>query len=101
MIYARVHDQTVADDYYAAMQQVERQLDLSGAPENAVIPLAENEREQLLGLAEELAKPVLSAKTRLKIVAQMRHLLTTQPSWPVPNPSGYAIELNTPQGAAI
>ena len=75
MVYARVHDQTVADDYYAAMQKVEKQLDLSGIPENAETPLAENEREQLLELTKELAKPVLSAKTRLKIVAQMRQLL--------------------------
>jgi site-specific recombinase XerD len=93
MVYARVHDQTVAGDYYAAMQKVEKQLDLSGIPENAETPLAENEREQLLKLTKELAKPVLSAKTRLKIVAQLRQLLQGpdvgqiySPKLPVPVP---------------
>ena len=33
MIYARVHDQTVADDYYAAMEQVEKRLELLEAQE--------------------------------------------------------------------
>jgi hypothetical protein len=28
MIYARVHDRTVAKDYYAAMADIEKQLDL-------------------------------------------------------------------------
>lgn len=28
MIYARAHDQTVADDYFAAMQRVEQRLDI-------------------------------------------------------------------------
>jgi hypothetical protein len=93
MVYARVHDQTMAGDYYAAMQKVEKQLDLSGIPENAETPLAENEREQLLKLTKELAKPVLSAKTRLKIVAQLRQLLQGpdvgqiySPKLPVPVP---------------
>ena len=27
MVYARVHDQTVANDYYAAMAAIEQQLD--------------------------------------------------------------------------
>jgi hypothetical protein len=29
MVYARVHDQTVADDYFAAMQRVEQRLEIS------------------------------------------------------------------------
>jgi hypothetical protein len=30
MIYARVHNQIVADDYYGAMQLVEKRLELFG-----------------------------------------------------------------------
>ena len=33
MIYARAHDQTVADDYFAAMRRIEQRLDISPAPE--------------------------------------------------------------------
>jgi integrase/recombinase XerD len=32
MIYARVHDRTVADDYYAAMDRIEQRLDVSPQP---------------------------------------------------------------------
>ncbi len=54
---------------------MERQLDLSGLPENPEKSLAENERKEALGLAEELVKPVLSANTRLRVVAQMREVM--------------------------
>lgn len=32
MVYARVHDHTMAQDYYAAMEQVEQRLDLEPIP---------------------------------------------------------------------
>ena len=38
MIYARVHDQTVVDDYYAAMQKVEQRLDLLGTQQETSVP---------------------------------------------------------------
>jgi len=33
MIYARAHDQTVADDYFAAMERVEQRLEIAPKPE--------------------------------------------------------------------
>ena len=32
MVYPRVHDQTVADDYYTAMEKVEKRLAFLGSP---------------------------------------------------------------------
>jgi hypothetical protein len=75
MVYARVHDQTVADDYYAAMSQVEKRLDLLGIQQEASTPIAESERTQLLALTTQLEQPELSLDTRLEITAQMRELL--------------------------
>lgn len=52
MIYARVHDQTVADDYYAAMRQIEKRLELVSEPPQTIEPLISNERFQLLQLVD-------------------------------------------------
>jgi len=52
MIYARVHDQTVTDDYYAAMDQVEKRLNLLGVQEIQSESVTESERSQLLGLIQ-------------------------------------------------
>ena len=83
MIYARVHDQTVADDYYAAMEQVEKRLDTSppltaslpGEQEDTSLPFDESKRTQLLDLMTQLAEPELNLDARLVIVAHMRCLL--------------------------
>ena len=75
MIYARVHDQTVADDYYAAMSQVEKRLELIGLLEMECFSLDEKERNQLLGLTEELIDPLVTAERRTDVVIQMRQLL--------------------------
>ena len=64
MIYARVHDQTVADDYYAAMKRVEQRLELTGVEDTSVPPVGESERKQLLVLTEKLVEPELSLKRR-------------------------------------
>jgi len=81
MIYARVHDQAVAEDYYAAMAHIEGRLDLpygDGGPE---APWSESYRAKLLELAARLAEPELSAETRLNLVAQMRTAIDdVQPS---------------------
>lgn len=53
MVYARAHDHTVAEDYYAAMTVVEGRPDLAsgnGSP----------------------AEPALSVEARLDLVTQMR-----------------------------
>ena len=79
MIYARVHNRTVADDYYAAMQWIEQGL-------NLVEPVADEsqssqpEQDDLLNLTDQLAEPDLSQETRLALVAQMRDLLVAKAS---------------------
>ena len=77
MVYARVHEQTAADDYRAAMQQIEQRLDLlAGAQAPASGAIAPDERQQLIGLAAQMAQPALSQPARLEIAAQMRQVLT-------------------------
>jgi integrase/recombinase XerC len=77
MIYARVHDRTVADDYYAAMDRIEQRLDVGPPPQTAPagVSLTGNEREQLLGLAVQLAEPNLPVGTRFELVDRMCLLL--------------------------
>ena len=77
MIYARAHDHKVAEDYYAAMGQVEKQLDLN-ALGDVKVPIKGSERAQLLSLTEQLTVSGLSKQERLEVVAQMRFLLTQE-----------------------
>ena len=90
MIYACVHDQTVADDYYTAMQQIEKRLDLLGTRQETSAPINENERTQLLVLTTQLEQPELSLETRLEIAAQIRQVLdypkTSQHAYSLPIP---------------
>ncbi len=86
MSYARVHDRTVADDYYAAMERVEQRLLVPArgqiAPPAAATEecnddaaLDDDERGQLLDLADQLAGPRLSAEARIDLVERMRKIL--------------------------
>ncbi len=77
MIYARVHDRTVADDYYAAMDRIEQRIDIGPPPQIGLAgeSLTGDEREQLLALAVQLAEPNLSVETRLELVDRMCLLL--------------------------
>jgi hypothetical protein len=75
MVYARAYDQTVEADYYAAMSRVEQRLALVEEPEEISIPVGENERLELLKLADQLAEPELSNELRLDLVLLMRALL--------------------------
>jgi site-specific recombinase XerD len=75
MIYARVHDRTVAADYYAAMAEVEERLELDPSPADAQRTITADERAQVLLLADCLAEPDLSLEARLDVVAQVRRLL--------------------------
>ncbi|RPJ39030.1 MAG: hypothetical protein EHM35_03250, partial [Planctomycetaceae bacterium] len=81
MVYARVHDQTVAEDYYAAMDRVEQRLQI--APP-ATLPadeadeselLQDEERKQLLDLADLLADPDLNLEDRIELVERVRQVL--------------------------
>lgn len=78
MIYTRVHDRTAAEDYYAAMAQIEKNLDLTADTDiiddtDAAIETAE--RAQLLELVSQLAVPELGLNVRLDLVEQLRGLL--------------------------
>lgn len=79
MIYARAHDRTVAEDYYAAMAQVEQRLDLAPLDNTETIgtarPVSAGERTLLLELTNRLADPQLGEEGRLDLVEQMRRVL--------------------------
>jgi site-specific recombinase XerD len=73
MIYARAHDQTVADDYFAAMERVEQRLNVLPASVAEPEPKAEahnevikvQDRAQLLAWVELLTQPELGQDERL------------------------------------
>jgi integrase len=72
LTYARAYDQTVADDYYSAMKNVETRLELVGDTAKQ----QESEKGQLLALVEQLAQPEVSPETRLELAMQIRNVLT-------------------------
>jgi len=77
MVYARVYDRTVADDYYAAMAKIEGSL-LELSTDAAAIDsemIAESERGYLLDLTDQLAQPQLTLQARLELVECMRRAL--------------------------
>ena len=84
MIYARVHDRTVGEDYYAAMAKVENRLTLA-------TEIGETDgHTYLLQLIDRLTEPQLDLDTRLDLVAQMRAVLST-----------HILELSPPVACAI
>jgi integrase/recombinase XerD len=84
MIYARAHDQTVEQDYYAAIQRVELRLALpEGEKWSGTID--KDERRQLLAMAEQLAQPDLSLENRLELANYMRQVLNSE-LFPPQNP---------------
>ena len=76
MIYARAHDQTVADDYFAAIQRIEQRLEIGPELENEtnheIVKVLE--RTRMMQLTEQLALPELCFNDRLRIAAQLREL---------------------------
>ena len=86
MIYTRVHDRTVAEDYYAAMAKVENRLVLA-------TQIGETDgHAYMLQLTDRLAEPQLDLDTRLGLVAQMRLVLNCQ-TLELPAPVACATEL--------
>ncbi|NMC34987.1 MAG: tyrosine-type recombinase/integrase [Veillonellaceae bacterium] len=81
MIYARAYDQTVADDYFAAMSRVEQRMEITPLPKPAEEPNQENEvvkeqeNPQLVTWLERLALPELCLAERLEIVDQLKYAL--------------------------
>ena len=77
LIYARAHDQTVADDYFAAMQRIEQRLEIASAEsteEGKYEIVKVPERAKAIQLTDQLALPELCLEERLDIVAQLREL---------------------------
>lgn len=77
MIYARVHDRTVAEDYYAAMAVIEKRLEPHLPP---VPELAQNgngryengeSNQPLLALVDDLADGALD-EHQCQLVAELR-----------------------------
>ncbi|MBW1824845.1 MAG: site-specific integrase, partial [Deltaproteobacteria bacterium] len=73
MVYARVHDQKVAEDYYAAMEEVEKQMVIGD--EIVMVPIGADQREQLLKLTEKLADSDLNEEERIKLVEEIQSIL--------------------------
>lgn len=86
MIYARAHDQTVAQDYFTAMHSVEQRLALVGDRETDAMWIGQDMSDRLLGLVEQLQQPNLSFEHCRSIAYQIREFLTFQQlKWPSPN----------------
>lgn len=85
LIYARVHDETVATDYYAAMARIEKRLEIPAKTSDVKEPTHAEAlaRTQLLAVIDQLAVPQLGIEVRLDLVAQMRHLLNGQTPEPM------------------
>jgi site-specific recombinase XerD len=91
MIYARAHDQNVAEDYFAAMARVEQRLEIAPAPKET--PKPDNEvvnvqsAAQVLFWIERLTQSELCQQERLEIAEHLKqalcHNFTSQLSPPV------------------
>ena len=75
MVYARAHDQTVAEDYFAAMERVEQRLQIGEEKKDEVVKV--QEPAKLFQLIERLEVPELCFQERLDISFQLRDLFGT------------------------
>ena len=81
MIYARAHDQTVADDYFAAMERVEQRLAIEPVEEiveekDEIIKV--QDQAQVLFWIERLAGEELSRGDRRMIAASLKQALFSE-----------------------
>jgi len=70
MVYARAHDQTVANDYFTAMQRVEQRLQI--APIEKEEDIGDVKVQVVFQLIERLELPELCYEERLGIASQLR-----------------------------
>jgi len=75
MVYAKIHDHTVAEDYYTAMEQIEQRLNLADMGD---VKVPKNDCEQLSILVEQLIDSSLSSQERLDVIDQMRFLVAQE-----------------------
>lgn len=82
MVYARAYGQTVAEDYFAAMQRVEQRLEIAPPKqeEPAMEIMPKLKYEQVLALAEELSMHELGLDQRLAIAQRLRELFGKEQS---------------------
>jgi integrase len=87
MIYARAYDQTVADDYFAAMSRVEQRMEITPLPKPAEETnpedevVKEQENEQIITWLEQLLLPELCQDERVDIVEQLKRALSLDLAW--------------------
>ena len=74
MVYARAHDQTVAEDYFAAMQRVEERLEIVPVGQKDIEVVKVQEPAKVLQLIEQLEMPELCLEERLDLTLQLREL---------------------------
>ena len=74
MVYARAHDQTVAEDYFTAMARVEQRLEIVPAKQNDIEVVKVQEPTKVLQLIEQLEIPELCFEERLDLTLQLREL---------------------------
>lgn len=72
MVYARVHNHSVADDYYAAMEVIEQRLDLLGQPEK------QSPDQEILALVDRLAALEKPDSEQTKLVSEIRDLVVAR-----------------------
>lgn len=72
--YAKVHDQTVADAYFAAMERVDKRLEIVSKQEEKKDEVV-NVQEQVSQLIQKLEMPELYFEERLGIACQLRDML--------------------------
>ena len=75
MVYARVHDRTVADDYFAAMDRIESHLDLLPEAELTDATSEVDPDFSLVSLLDQLSEPHLDQEQRIAAVARLRREL--------------------------
>jgi site-specific recombinase XerD len=71
MIYAKAHDQTVAEDYFSAMQKVEERLQIGEEKEEDKVVKV----QMVFQLIQKLEMPELCFEERLGITSQLREAL--------------------------
>jgi site-specific recombinase XerD len=83
LIYARAHDQTVAEDYFAAMSRVEQRLEIAPVKEPEpienqaeVVKVQEQQKTRILTWIDLLTLPELAQAERMEIAASLKQALS-------------------------
>jgi hypothetical protein len=75
MIYARAHDQNVAEDYFSAMQRVEQRLEIAPVKKEEDMEDVQVQ-EKMFQLIDQLKLPELCFEERLDVASQLREVLS-------------------------